>query len=316
MKANGNANLVISFKNEKLIPKLYGDLDKNLHRIESNLEVSLNGRGKNIEISGKEVNLAREVLNDLYNQVKNGFEIGHEEVDAAIRMNSDKNSTVKNKDQNVLLIITSKKTVKARTHRQNDYINTLNKEELTFGIGPAGTGKTYIPVAHAVSKLERDEIEKIIISRPAVEAGEKLGFLPGDLKEKVDPYLAPLYDSLKILYAENKLVQLLERKIIEVVPLAYMRGRTLDSAYMILDEAQNASVLQMKMFLTRLGIGSRAIITGDVTQIDLPNRSDSGLLQASELLKGVQGIGIVKLDKKDVVRHPLVMKIIEAYDQN
>ena len=168
----------------------------------------------------------------------------------------------------------------------------------------------------AIEGLLKRRFKKIVLVRPAVEAGEKLGFLPGDLKEKVDPYLAPLYDSLKILYAENKLVQLLERKIIEVVPLAYMRGRTLDSAYMILDEAQNASVLQMKMFLTRLGIGSRAIITGDVTQIDLQNRSDSGLLQASELLKGVQGIGIVKLDKKDVVRHPLVMKIIEAYDQN
>ena len=209
-----------------------------------------------------------------------------------------------------------KGAISAKTDGQSQYVEMVKNNDVVFSIGPAGTGKTFLSVAFAVAALENHEVDRIILCRPAVEAGESLGFLPGDLKEKVDPYLAPLYDSLKTLYAENKLVQLLDRKIIEVVPLAYMRGRTLDSAYMILDEAQNASVLQMKMFLTRLGIGSRAIITGDVTQIDLQNRSDSGLLQASELLKGVQGIGIVKLDKKDVVRHPLVMKIIEAYDQN
>ena len=209
-----------------------------------------------------------------------------------------------------------KGAISAKTDGQNKYVEMVKNNDVVFSIGPAGTGKTFLSVAFAVAALENHEVDRIILCRPAVEAGESLGFLPGDLKEKVDPYLAPLYDSLKILYAENKLGQLLERKIIEVVPLAYMRGRTLDSAYMILDEAQNASVLQMKMFLTRLGIGSRAIITGDITQIDLQNRSDSGLLQASELLKGVQGIGNVKLDKKDVVRHPLVMKIIEAYDQN
>ena len=316
MKANGNANLVISFKNEKLIPKLYGDLDKNLHRIESNLEVSLNGRGKNIEISGKEVNLAREVLNDLYNQVKNGFEIGHEEVDAAIRMNSDKNSTVKNKDQNVLLIITSKKTVKARTHRQNDYINTLNKEELTFGIGPAGTGKTYIPVAHAVSKLERDEIEKIIISRPAVEAGEKLGFLPGDLKEKVDPYLRPIYDALEDVLSYKKLEKYMQLGVIEIAPLAFMRGRTLSNAYIILDEAQNATIMQMKMFLTRLGFNSRMVITGDITQIDLPNNLKSGLSDALSVTKKItKGVGHIYFDDKDVVRHSLVQKIVKAYER-
>ena len=170
-------------------------------------------------------------------------------------------------------------------------------------------------MAFAVAALENHEVDRIILCRPAVEAGESLGFLPGDLKEKVDPYLAPLYDSLLTLFAENKLSQLLERKTIEVVPLAYMRGRTLDSAYMILDEAQNATVMQMKMFLTRLGIGSRAIITGDVTQIDLHRRSDSGLVQVAGILKDVEGIGFVMLDQNDVVRHPLIMKIIQAYDQ-
>ena len=209
-----------------------------------------------------------------------------------------------------------KGAISAKTDGQNKYVEVVKNNDVVFSIGPAGTGKTFLSVAFAVSALENHEVDRIILCRPAVEAGESLGFLPGDLKDKVDPYLAPLYDSLHILYDENQLVQLLERKVIEVVPLAYMRGRTLDSAYMILDEAQNASVLQMKMFLTRLGIGSRAIITGDITQIDLKNRLDSGLLQASELLKNVPGIGIVKLDKKDVVRHPLVMKIIDAYDQN
>ena len=209
-----------------------------------------------------------------------------------------------------------KGAISAKTDGQNKYVEMVKNNDVVFSIGPAGTGKTFLSVAFAVSALENHEVDRIILCRPAVEAGESLGFLPGDLKDKVDPYLAPLYDSLHILYDENQLVQLLERIVIEVGPLAYMRGRTLASAYMILDEAQNASVLQMKMFLTRLGIGSRAIITGDITQIDLKNRSDSGLLQASELLKNVPGIGIVKLDKKDVVRHPLVMKIIDAYDQN
>ncbi len=209
-----------------------------------------------------------------------------------------------------------KGAISAKTEGQNRYVEMVNNNDVVFSIGPAGTGKTFLSVAFAVAALESHRVDRIILCRPAVEAGESLGFLPGDLKDKVDPYLAPLYDSLHILYAENQLAQLLERKVIEVVPLAYMRGRTLDSAYMILDEAQNATVLQMKMFLTRLGIGSKAIITGDVTQIDLQNRSDSGLLQASELLNNVQGIGIVNLGKKDVVRHPLVMKIIEAYDQN
>jgi len=208
-----------------------------------------------------------------------------------------------------------KGAISPKTEGQKAYVNIVQKNDVVFSIGPAGTGKTFIAVAFAVAALENHEVDRIILCRPAVEAGESLGFLPGDLKEKVDPYLAPLYDSLRTLFAENKLIQLLEQKTIEVVPLAYMRGRTLDSAYMILDEAQNATVMQMKMFLTRLGIGSRAIITGDVTQIDLQRRSDSGLVQVAGILKDVEGIGFVMLDQNDVVRHPLVMKIIQAYDQ-
>ena len=187
---------------------------------------------------------------------------------------------------------------------------------MVFCIGPAGTGKTFLAVALAVAALENNEVDRIILCRPAVEAGEHLGFLPGDLKEKVDPYLAPLYDSLGRIFPENKLAQLLEKNYIEVVPLAYMRGRTLDSAYMILDEAQNATALQMKMFLTRLGIGSQAIVTGDITQIDLQKRSDSGLIQVTNILNNVEGIGFITLDPSDVVRHSLVMKIIQAYDEN
>ncbi len=315
-KINNNDNLMISFNNEKLIPHLYGDLDSNLHRIESNLNVCLNGRGKNIEISGKEVKLAHAVLNDLYNQIKNGFEIGYEEVDASIRMNSQKNNDRLIDDDKIPLIITSKKTIKARTHRQNDYINILNNSELTFGIGPAGTGKTYIPVAHAVSKLEKEEIDKIIISRPAVEAGEKLGFLPGDLKDKVDPYLRPIYDSLEDVLSFKKLEKYMQLGIIEIAPLAFMRGRTLSNAYIILDEAQNTTIMQMKMFLTRLGFNSRMVITGDITQIDLPNNVKSGLSNALKVTKIIKkGVGQVFFDDKDVVRHPLVQEIVKAYER-
>jgi len=309
-------NIIMSFNNEKLMPYLYGELDKNLHRIESILNVNLNSRGSNIEISGEEVNLAKDVLNDLYTQIKKGFEIGYEEVDASIRMNGDQiNNSLKDGEKDPL-IVTSKKTIKARTHRQNEYIITLNNKELTFGIGPAGTGKTYIPVAHAVAMLEKEEIEKIIISRPAVEAGEKLGFLPGDLKDKVDPYLRPIYDSLEDVLSYKKLEKYMNLGIIEIAPLAFMRGRTLSNAYIILDEAQNTSIMQMKMFLTRLGFNSRMVITGDVTQSDIPNNVKSGLSHALDVTKKIKrGIGQVFFDNKDVVRHPLVQEIVKAYEK-
>ncbi len=299
---------------------LLGVGDSHIKLIENAIPVKIIVRGETIKVQGEDdvVSQAQEILHEMMETLTGKGSLTVSDTQKLITLiKSDSNKEPDHRSVPDHVIYYGRKgAISAKTDGQSQYVEMVKNNDVVFSIGPAGTGKTFLSVAFAVAALENHEVDRIILCRPAVEAGESLGFLPGDLKEKVDPYLAPLYDSLKILYAENKLVQLLERKIIEVVPLAYMRGRTLDSAYMILDEAQNASVLQMKMFLTRLGIGSRAIITGDVTQIDLQNRSDSGLLQASELLKGVQGIGIVKLDKKDVVRHPLVMKIIEAYDQN
>ena len=299
---------------------LLGVGDSYIKLIENAIPVKIIIRGETIKVQGEDdvVSQAQEILHEMMQTLTGKGSLTVSDTQKLITLiKSDSNKEPDHRSVPDHVIYYGRKgAISAKTDGQSQYVEMVKNNDVVFSIGPAGTGKTFLSVAFAVAALENHEVDRIILCRPAVEAGESLGFLPGDLKEKVDPYLAPLYDSLKILYAENKLVQLLERKIIEVVPLAYMRGRTLDSAYMILDEAQNASVLQMKMFLTRLGIGSRAIITGDVTQIDLQNRSDSGLLQASELLKGVQGIGIVKLDKKDVVRHPLVMKIIEAYDQN
>ena len=299
---------------------LLGVGDSHIKLIENAIPVKIIIRGETIKVQGEDdvVSQAQEILHEMMQTLTGKGSLTVSDTQKLITLiKSDSNKEPDHRSVPDHVIYYGRKgAISAKTDGQSQYVEMVKNNDVVFSIGPAGTGKTFLSVAFAVAALENHEVDRIILCRPAVEAGESLGFLPGDLKEKVDPYFAPLYDSLKILYAENKLVQLLERKIIEVVPLAYMRGRTLDSAYMILDEAQNASVLQMKMFLTRLGIGSRAIITGDVTQIDLPNRSDSGLLQASELLKGVQGIGIVKLDKKDVVRHPLVMKIIEAYDQN
>ena len=299
---------------------LLGVGDSHIKLIENAIPVKIIVRGETIKVQGENdvVSQAQEILHEMMQTLTGKGSLTVSDTQKLITLiKSDSNKEPDHRSVPDHVIYYGRKgAISAKTDGQSQYVEMVKNNDVVFSIGPAGTGKTFLSVAFAVAALENHEVDRIILCRPAVEAGESLGFLPGDLKEKVDPYLAPLYDSLKILYAENKLVQLLERKIIEVVPLAYMRGRTLDSAYMILDEAQNASVLQMKMFLTRLGIGSRAIITGDVTQIDLQNRSDSGLLQASELLKGVQGIGIVKLDKKDVVRHPLVMKIIEAYDQN
>lgn len=299
---------------------LLGVGDSHIKLIENAIPVKIIVRGETIKVQGEDdvVSQAQEILHEMMQTLTGKGSLTVSDTQKLITLiKSDSNKEPGHRSVPDHVIYYGRKgAISAKTDGQSQYVEMVKNNDVVFSIGPAGTGKTFLSVAFAVAALENHEVDRIILCRPAVEAGESLGFLPGDLKEKVDPYLAPLYDSLKILYAENKLVQLLERKIIEVVPLAYMRGRTLDSAYMILDEAQNASVLQMKMFLTRLGIGSRAIITGDVTQIDLQNRSDSGLLQASELLKGVQGIGIVKLDKKDVVRHPLVMKIIEAYDQN
>ena len=298
---------------------LLGVADAHIKLIESAIPATIIARGETIKIQGAEpdVGHAHEVLHEMMETLSGKGSLTVRDVQNLIALVTSENGSKKNGQAapDYVIYYGRKGAISPKTEGQKAYVNIVQKNDVVFSIGPAGTGKTFIAVAFAVAALENHEVDRIILCRPAVEAGESLGFLPGDLKEKVDPYLAPLYDSLRTLFAENKLSQLLEQKTIEVVPLAYMRGRTLDSAYMILDEAQNATVMQMKMFLTRLGIGSRAIITGDVTQIDLQRRSDSGLVQVAGILKDVEGIGFVMLDQNDVVRHPLVMKIIQAYDQ-
>ena len=297
---------------------LLGVADAHIKLIESAIPATIIARGETIKIQGAEpdVGHAHEVLHEMMETLTGKGSLTVRDVQNLIALVTSENGSKKNGEDvpDYVIHYGRKGAISPKTEGQKAYVNIVQKNDVVFSIGPAGTGKTFLAVAFAVAALENHEVDRIILCRPAVEAGESLGFLPGDLKEKVDPYLAPLYDSLRTFFAENKLSQLLERKTIEVVPLAYMRGRTLDSAYMILDEAQNATVMQMKMFLTRLGIGSRAIITGDVTQIDLQRRSDSGLVQVTGILKDVEGIGLVNLGKNDVVRHPLIMKIIQAYD--
>ena len=298
---------------------LLGVADAHIKLIESAIPTTIIARGETIKIQGAETDVghAHEVLHEMMETLTGKGSLTVRDVHNLIALVTSENGSNNNGQAapDHVIHYGRKGAISPKTEGQKAYVNKVQKNDVVFSIGPAGTGKTFLAVAFAVAALENYEVDRIILCRPAVEAGESLGFLPGDLKEKVDPYLAPLYDSLLTLFAENKLSQLLERKTIEVVPLAYMRGRTLDSAYMILDEAQNATVMQMKMFLTRLGIGSRAIITGDVTQIDLQRRSDSGLVQVAGILKDVEGIGFVMLDQNDVVRHPLIKKIIQAYDQ-
>jgi len=299
---------------------LLGIGDANIKLIEHSIPAKIIARGEQIKIQGKESDVlrAREILLEMMQTLSSRGDLNKKDVQQLIAFsNSNTNKSFDTNQISGSIIYFGKNgSVSPKTEGQHRYLKMVKYNDVVFSIGPAGTGKTYLSVAFALAALDANEVDRIILCRPAVEAGESLGFLPGDLKEKVDPYLAPLYDSLHTLYSESKLSQLLKNKIIEVVPLAYMRGRTLDNAYMILDEAQNATPLQMKMFLTRLGVGSRSIITGDITQVDLQNPRESGLLQASEILSGVEGIGFVRLDEKDVLRHPLVMKIIKAYDKD
>ena len=299
---------------------LLGIGDANIKLIEQSIPAKIIARGEHIKLQGKESDVLRasEVLLEMMQTLSSRGYLNKKDVQQLIALsNSNTNQSFDtNQISDSIIYFGKNGSVSPKTEGQHRYVKMVKNNDVVFSIGPAGTGKTYLSVAFALAALDANEVDRIILCRPAVEAGESLGFLPGDLKEKVDPYLAPLYDSLHTLYSESKLSQLLKNKTIEVVPLAYMRGRTLDSSYMILDEAQNATPLQMKMFLTRLGVGSRSIITGDITQVDLKNPKESGLLQASEILSGVEGIGFVRLDEKDVVRHPLVMKIIKAYDKD
>ena len=292
---------------------LFGQHHVNIARLEQKLPVSIVTRGNEIFIQGEsdaEVQTAAAVLDRLYAQLQGGHEVGRDDVDAALRM-------VRGKVESGGLghnVQTDRRSITPRSPNQAAYLRALEQRDLVFALGPAGTGKTYLAVAAAVAFMRERRIERIILSRPAVEAGERLGFLPGDLKEKVDPYLRPLYDALQDMLPEGKLQTRIEQGQIEIAPLAFMRGRTLSHAFVILDEAQNTTPAQMKMFLTRLGEGSRMVVTGDPTQIDLPAGAPSGLADAAAKLDGIPEVATVRFDRSDVVRHPLVTKIVEAYE--
>jgi phosphate starvation-inducible protein PhoH and related proteins len=307
--------LSLSFEDNRIMALLLGEHDAHLAQIEHRLGVAITPRGNRITIKGDSQNseLARAVLLHLYTKATRGSEINRGEIDGAIRM--VKLSDNKDQQAEGSGVRTRRKTVSARTPNQGNYIEAIRKNELVFGVGPAGTGKTYLAVACAAEALMNGEVDRIILSRPAVEAGERLGFLPGDMKEKIDPYLRPLYDALYDMMPQSLVAKGLAENQIEIAPLAFMRGRTLSSAFIILDEAQNTTPQQMKMFLTRLGEGSRMVITGDPTQIDLPNNIQSGLDEALVILDGVKGIHITKFEAADIVRHPLVGRIVQAYDK-
>ena len=297
---------------------LFGVFDENVPIFEEETGVKLKARADGIAIEGdtEAVALCKSVLDKLLSMQRRGEPINRTRIRYAIDLAKEGNADLISSIMGDVIALTHRgKQVKCKTLGQKRYVQALKTHDLVFGVGPAGTGKTYLAVAMAVLAFKNKEVERIILTRPAVEAGEKLGFLPGDLQNKVDPYLRPLYDALQEFFGMETFKQLMERGAIEVAPLAYMRGRTLNNAYIILDEAQNCSIEQMKMFLTRFGEGSRIIVTGDMTQIDLPKERISGLVHAIRILNGVEGISIVKLTHKDVVRHELVQRIIQAYDR-
>ncbi|PST27081.1 phosphate starvation-inducible protein PhoH [Mesorhizobium plurifarium] len=315
-------HFVLTFENNRFASELFGQFDQNLKLLEERLRIDARPRGNSVAISGDVVatNQARRALDYLYGRLQSGASIDTSDVEGAIRMAvaADDQLQLPTMERKAKLtmaqISTRKKTIAARTPMQDSYIRAMEREELVFGVGPAGTGKTYLAVAHAAQLLERGAVDRIILSRPAVEAGERLGFLPGDMKEKVDPYLRPLYDALYDMMPGDKVERAITAGVIEIAPLAFMRGRTLANAAVILDEAQNTTSMQMKMFLTRLGENGRMIVTGDPSQVDLPRGVKSGLVEALQILKGVEGVSVIRFKDADVVRHPLVARIVRAYD--
>lgn len=309
----------IKINDEDFSRELYGDFDKNIKLIEEEFDVDIVSREGEIKILGKKENiiLVDTLIKKLIDIVKVEGKLTNQQIRYAITLvNKGQEDKMKDLLDDTVCITYSGKTIKPKTLGQKRYIDAMAKNDLVFGIGPAGTGKTYLAVAKAVQAFKNKEVERIILTRPAVEAGEKLGFLPGDLQDKVDPYLRPVYDALFDIFGGEAFLKNRERGLIEIAPLAYMRGRTLDSAFVILDEAQNTTSEQMKMFLTRLGFGSKAIITGDITQIDLPYGKASGLKQVTHILNDVKGIEFIYLNKQDIVRHKLVQRIIEAYENH
>ncbi len=304
----------IEFSDNGLFRQLCGVHNRNLSLVEEGFKIDVAQFGNKLTLSGEDqpVDLAADALRGLYRRLEAGGMVDEATIDSAIRLRMAMPEPDLSGD-GPIQIQTSKRTVEPRTAGQIDYVKMLHRSELTFGVGPAGTGKTYLAVAMGVSLFLQRKVEKIILSRPAVEAGERLGFLPGDMKEKVDPYLRPLYDAINDLWAGARIEKLMEEGRIEVAPLAFMRGRTLSDAFIVLDEAQNATTMQMRMFLTRLGRNSRMVVTGDPSQVDLPRGVESGLSDALRVLEGVKGVSVCKLQETDVVRHPLVSRIVGAY---
>ena len=309
-------NISLKPSNANRIALFVGELNGNLKLIEKSFSVKIFHKGDEVKITGKEKDIkhASDAILDLYNLTKKNIELSKEAVHLTIQ--SHLNLSLSKKEEIIdpeIQIKTPKKIIRPRGSNQQAYINKINKYEINFGIGDAGTGKTYLAVAKAVEALLSDKVQRIVLIRPAVEAGEKLGFLPGDLSQKVDPYLRPLYDGLYEMLGIEKTSKLIEKEVIEVAPLAYLRGRTLNNAFIIMDESQNTTVEQMKMVLTRIGFGSKAVINGDLTQVDLPKHITSGLNHVIQVLNNIDGIGITEFSSKDVIRHPIVRKIIDAY---
>lgn len=313
--------LSFELEDNRLLALVYGSQDIHLRIIEHKLNTSISQRGNTLFVSGEKdrVSDTERVIIHLYELTKKGFTVTADDVHGALgslERHEEEHHTPFSGDIEPLQIKTRKKILKPRTINQQKYIETILKNDLTFGIGPAGTGKTYLAVALAVSKLLEGEVQRIILSRPAVEAGEKLGFLPGDMREKVDPYLRPIYDALHDFLNPEEVEKKLETGEIEIAPLAFMRGRTLGRSFIIVDEAQNTTIVQMKMLLTRLGQGSRMVVAGDMSQVDLPVGMRSGLFEATEILKDIEGVGILEFSSEDVIRHPLITRIVKAYDKD
>ncbi len=312
---NNKTRLIFSDIN--LASQLFGEYNSNLKKIGELTDVSIHARGNTIFIQGDSIaeNLAKKILKQLYGLLKDGYPIYPNDVEYAVRiLSGDDRIKLKDIFLDTVYITSKKRPVIPKSQAQKEYIDAIRSSDMVFGIGPAGTGKTYLAMAMAVAAFSKGTVNRIILTRPAVEAGEALGFLPGDLAQKIDPYLRPLYDALHDMMQFEKVSNLIEQGVIEVAPLAFMRGRTLNDSFVILDEAQNTTSEQMKMFLTRIGFSSKAVITGDITQIDLPVGKPSGLIEVKDILQGIEGINFIFFSKKDVVRHGLVQKIIEAYE--
>ncbi|MCB9979323.1 MAG: PhoH family protein [Rhodospirillales bacterium] len=318
-QAEGRATKSLMFDDNTLLPQLYGGHNAHLNKIEQDLSISIANRGNHLTLEGEKdsVEMAESILMKLWNRVQAGADIGPQEIDAALRFARDWRANEKNAPPTgeTLVIRTRKKHVSPRSPAQAAYLQAMETHEMVFGLGPAGTGKTYLAVAAAVRMFLEGKVDRMVFCRPAVEAGERLGFLPGDMKDKIDPYLRPIYDSLHDMLPGDFLARKVQEGDIEIAPLAFMRGRTLGSAFVILDEAQNATPAQMKMFLTRMGENARVVVTGDPSQSDLPDHTPSGLADAVRLLGHIPEIKFINFTDQDVVRHPLVGKIVKAYDK-